>query len=165
MGSPPKLICDGSSFGSPPYGAIGVVFRASQSMFVGTFSQNIEHASSLEAEFSACMYATEKAKELQLTRIWLETDSLSVVKAFKTGLGVPWRMKIRWHNCLLYCTSITFICTHVFREGNMIADALAKNGKGLALYSSQWWDAPPSLISSLYNRDRLGLPFSKTLMD
>jgi len=47
----------------------------------------------------------------------------------------------------------------------MVVDALAKNGQCLAFYSSQWWDAPPSFIASIYSRDCLGFPFSRIIMD
>jgi len=156
-----KINCDGSVVGSPSCGSISVIFRASQTMFCGAFAQNIGYATALEAEYSACMFTIEKAKELHLTNIWIETDSVNVVRAFHNNTGVPWKMHIRWHNCLLFCRSIRSLCTHVNREGNLVTNALAKNGQGLALYSSQWWDAPPAFISSFYVRDCLGLPFSR----
>nr|ABD28730.1 Ribonuclease H [Medicago truncatula] len=152
-----KINCDGSVVGSPSCGSIGVIFRASQTMFCGAFAQNIGYATALEAEYSACMFAIEKAKELHLTNIWIETDSVNVIRAFHFNTGVPWKMHIRWHNCLLFCRSIRSLCTHVNREGNLVADALAKNGQGLALYSSH----PLAFISSFYVRDCLGLPFSR----
>jgi len=55
---------------------------------------------------------------------------------------VPWKMRARWLNCRKFCNSVVCSCVHVFREGNQVADALAKNAWGLALYSSQWWPAP-----------------------
>jgi len=62
-----------------------------------------------------------------------------------------------------FCNSIHCTCLHVLREGNMVADALARNGQGLSLFSSQWWPAPPLFIfiQSLLARDRLWLPFSR----
>jgi len=53
-----KINCDGYSYGSPPCGAIGVVFRNSVAAFVCAFAQNIGYATPLE------------------------TDSLGIVKAF-----------------------------------------------------------------------------------
>jgi len=46
----------------------------------------------------------------------------------------------------------------LLREGNMVADALAKHGQNLAPCSSQWWEYPPSFIASLLVKDSLGLP-------
>jgi ribonuclease HI len=154
-----KLNCDGSSIGTHPCGSIGVVIRDSNANFLGAISSNIGHASPLEVEFSACMLAIEKAQALHLNNICLETDSIGVVKAYNKDVGVPWQMRARWHNCMRFCKSITCSFVHTLREGNMVADALAKNGQGISLYSTQWWPSPPSFIAPLLLRDQLGLPF------
>jgi hypothetical protein len=92
-----KINCDGSSVGSHPCGSIGIVYR-SASLFLGAFSQNIGYAYALEAEFCACMMAIERASEMCLADIWLETDSLIVCKALSDQVGIPWRMHNRWQN-------------------------------------------------------------------
>jgi ribonuclease HI len=120
------------------------VFRASQSTFIGAFAQNIGHATSLEAEFSVCMFALEKAIDMYLEDICIETDFLGVVKAFQKNEGVQWIMQARWRNFIQLYSQIRCTCTHVLRERNMVADALAKN---LALYSSQWWEDPRLLLN------------------
>lgn len=107
----------------------------------------------------------EKAKELHLTSIIVETDSLEVYKAFQTSEGVPWQLSARWHNCMQFSEHFKCTSTHVLREGNMIADAMAKNGQGLSMHSSQWWITPPSFIFPLLYRDSLGLSFSRISMD
>jgi len=156
-----KINCDGSAIGSQPSGAVGFVLRDSECNFQGALCSNIGYATSLEAEFSACMLAIEKAQHLGLTNICLEVDSIQVVNAFNKGFGVPWRMRARWHNCLQFCSGIRCACVHTLREGNMVADALAKNGQGLSCFSTQWWPSPPSFIISLLHRDSLGLPFTR----
>jgi len=160
-----KLNCDGSSFGSPPSGAIGVVFRNSSSVCLGAFAQNIGHATPLEAEFNACMYALEKAASLHLQHVYVETDLLRVVQAFNTQNGVPWRMQTRWHNCTVYCNQITCSFSHVLREGNLVADALARNGQSLAMFSSQWWEFPPPFVEPFLSRDSVSLPFTRITMN
>jgi len=82
-----KINCDGSSIGSHPCGSLGIVLRDSSADFLGAIASNIGHASSVEAEFSASMLDLEKAKEMHLSHICLETDSLKVVVAFNKGLG------------------------------------------------------------------------------
>ncbi|XP_024628618.2 uncharacterized protein [Medicago truncatula] len=156
-----KINCDGSSIGTQPCGAIGIVFRDYRANFLGAFASNIGHASAIEAEFSACMMAIEKARDMLLTQICLETDSLQVFKAYNKNIGVPWKMRSRWLNCLSFCKSINCSFMHTLREGNIVADTLAKNGQGLALYSTQWWPSPPNFILSLLDRDRLGLSISR----
>ena len=123
-----KINCDGSSIGPHPCGAIDIVFGDSRSNFLGAISSNIGHATALEAEFSDCLLAIEKAMEMQLPIICLETDSIHVANAFHTNIGVPWKMRARWLNCLIYCNNINCSCVQVLREQNQVADALAKNG-------------------------------------
>ena len=50
-------------------------------------------------------------------------------------------------------------CSHILREGNVVADALASNGQNLPCFGSQWWDEAPSFLGPLLDRDSLGLPF------
>ncbi|XP_024642202.1 uncharacterized protein [Medicago truncatula] len=136
IGGTVKLTCDGSSVGVHPCGAIGIVLRDSRFVFLGALSSNIGHATFIEAEFCAFMLAIEKAMEMGLSNICLETDFIKVVQAFHKMVGVPWKMRIRWHNCLGFCQNIAYVCVHIHREGNMVADALAKHGQWLSLFSS-----------------------------
>lgn len=154
-----KINCDGSSFGSTS-GSIGFILRNSNTDFMGAVCQNICHATALEAEFCAFMLAIEKCKELGLTDIWLETDSLLVVKAFHSMKGIPWRLQARWWNCMMFCKKVRSQCSHILRHANLVADALAKNGQGLACNSFQWWPAPPTFILHLLYSDSLGVAFS-----
>lgn len=158
-----KINCDGSSVGSHPCGSVGLVIRDSNSTFLGAAASNLGRATPLEAEFCAAMMAMEKAQAMHLLNICLETDSLQVVNAFNKGLGIPWKMRVRWHNCLSFCQAISCSYVHILREGNMVADSLAKHGQGLSLHSTQWWSSPPSFIANLLHRDRLGLPFTRAM--
>ena len=160
-----KINCDGSSFGHNPCGAIGFVIRDSSCNFLGALARNIGQASSLEAEFCAFMLAIEKAKEMSIPCLWMETNSVIVVNAFYKDSDIPWKMRSKWHNCLIFCRQIGCNCTHVIREGNRAADALAKNGQGLSMFSSQWWTSPPPFISSFLLKDSLGLPYSSISMN
>lgn len=151
-----KINCDGSSFGSHPNGSVGFVLRDTHASFLGDMVQNIGYASSLEAEFCACMLALEKAMDLQLSHVLIETDSLLVVKAFRTSSGIPWHLLNRWKNCIRFCSIISCNFNHILRGSNLVADALAKNGQGLAFNFFQWWDSPPSFVLPLLYRDTLG---------
>ena len=43
---------------------------------------------------------------------------------------------------------LNIICTHVPREGNQVADALAKNELGLPCFTTQWWNDLPLFLST-----------------
>jgi len=55
----------------------------------------------------------------------VESDSSTVVLAFKNNDLILFRLRNRWHNCQL---SITAVCYHIYREGNCCADRLAVLG-------------------------------------
>jgi len=62
-------------------------------------------------------------------QIWLESDSMLVVKAFNQNSPVLWCLKNRWLNCKVFSSSIVCFCSHMHREGNVVVDALARNGQ------------------------------------
>jgi len=66
---------------------------------------------------------------------------------------------------LILCRQIGCTYTHILREENRAADALAKNGQGLSMFSSEWWTSPPPFISSFLLRDSLGLSYSRISID
>ena len=99
--------------------------------------------------------------ELRYYKVWLESDSLQLVRAFNQNVTVPWQVSNRWNNCKNLVKGFHFICTHTPREGNQVADALAKNGHSLTCFTSQWWNDPPSFLGVLLNRYSTRLPSSK----
>jgi hypothetical protein len=69
-------------------------------------------------------------------------------------------------NSLALAQSFSCTFSHIHREGNPVADALAKNGhNGHSMPSlySQWWTKPPHFILPLLHRDSTGLPFLRTV--
>jgi ribonuclease HI len=133
----------------------GGVFRNHSADLVACFAENLPHCSSLIAELSGAMRAIEIASHNNWHNLWLETDSSLVVFA-KSSKIVPWSLKNRWLNCQRLISSMNFIVTHLFREGNDAADCLAN----LGLYLTEFLyllDAPLCINSSLA-RNKLGMP-------
>ncbi|KAF1872450.1 hypothetical protein Lal_00016748 [Lupinus albus] len=88
--------------------------------------------------------------------IWLECDSILVVDIFKGRGVVPWRLVNSWLRCMHGISSMRFIVTHIFREGNTCADRLAAFGVTSRVYT--WWDVIPRFIFEEFNKNRLGIP-------
>jgi hypothetical protein len=57
-----------------------------------------------------------------------------------------------------------FGSSHIHREGNLAADALACNGQNLPVSFSHWWNTPPSFVSNILIRDSTGRAFHGLLM-
>ncbi|CAL8991376.1 unnamed protein product [Prunus brigantina] len=49
-----------------------------------------------------------------------------------------------------------FVCTHIYREGNCVADMLANFGADNHAY--YWWDSLPSWAAIAYAKDLVGFP-------
>jgi hypothetical protein len=48
-----------------------------------------------------------------------------VVVAFSKPNQVPWPLRNCWNNVLILMRSLNFIVSHIYREGNIVADNLA----------------------------------------
>jgi hypothetical protein len=48
------------------------------------------------------------------------------------------------------------IVTHIYREGNMVADLLANFGLSISSFSS--WNVAPLFLSEALDRNKLGMP-------
>lgn len=61
------------------------------------------------------------------TNIWLESDSEFAVKVLRSSSeSIPWRIKSCWEKYAKIRPNINVFVTHIYREGNSIADKLAK---------------------------------------
>jgi ribonuclease HI len=123
-----KCNSDGASLGNPGPSSCGGLFRNSKGEFLGAFAYNLGISNSLSAELNGAMYAVELAHHYGWKSLWLETDSVLVVNAFKSSKIIPWHLKNRWDNCLLLISSMKFFVSHIYREGNTCADKFVNLG-------------------------------------
>jgi ribonuclease HI len=152
-----KCNIDGASSGNPGIASCGGIFRDSDAEFLFAFAEPLGMASSYFAELSGALRAIEIAFANNWTNLWLESDSSLVVNAFKNpNKMVAWLLRNRWVNMLDMLSQMTCIVTHVYREGNVVADLLAKFGLNAPSYTS-WHSAPDFLTAALVG-NKLGLP-------
>jgi hypothetical protein len=67
---------------------------------------------------------------------------------------VPWRVRQAWQRCIFQISQMDFQVSHIFREGNQVADMLSKHA--LELQADSWWFSAPSFCSSLVVNDCMG---------
>jgi ribonuclease HI len=152
-----KCNIDGASSGNPGNAACGGVFRDTFSEFLFAFAEPLGIASSYHAEICGALRAIEFAFENHWSNLWLETDSLLVVSAFThPDRPVVWPLRSRWKNVQVRLRGMNIIVTHIYREGNKVADQLANFGL-TAIGLSTWSIAPEFLKDSLEN-NKLGMP-------
>ncbi|KAL6202102.1 hypothetical protein ACLB2K_025813 [Fragaria x ananassa] len=123
-----KINSDGSWKHEEGVGGYGAIFRDYKGHFLGAFASNLEIPSSISAEIMAVIKAIELAWVRDWKHIWLEVDSSLVLDYIRRPSLVPWPLRVRWLNCLYRISKMNFKATHIFREGNKIADALANQG-------------------------------------
>jgi ribonuclease HI len=159
--NPPLLDCvkcniDGASKGNPGLSSCGGIFRNSSADFLLCFAEPLGFSSSYHAELQGALRAIEVAHQMNWKNLWLETDSELVVLAFKNpDFHVAWALRNRWHNALVLLRQMNFVVSHIFREGNVVADCLANYG--LSLNSVLFWHSPPLFIKDSFVKNKLGL--------
>ncbi|PRQ28207.1 putative ribonuclease H-like domain, acyl-CoA desaturase [Rosa chinensis] len=106
----------------------GGVFRDYRGEVVGAFSSSLDIPSSITAEVMAVIKAIELAWVRDWKHIWLEVDSSLILNFLHSPQMVPWQLQVAWKNCVHHISMMQFRCSHIFREGNQVADALANFG-------------------------------------
>ncbi|KAK6122229.1 hypothetical protein DH2020_044032 [Rehmannia glutinosa] len=62
------------------------------------------------------------------TKLWLKSDSAYVVNLIhKRSSDVPWRHLSNWRYTLHLISQMDLVVSHIYREGNRVADFLSKN--------------------------------------
>jgi ribonuclease HI len=152
-----KCNTDGASIGNPGLASCGGVFRNHNAEFLMAFAEPLGIATSYFAELSGAIKAIEIAFDNKWNNLWLETDSMLVVNAFKNpAVGVAWPLRNRWRNALTKSTQMNFLVTHIFREGNKVADLFANFGLNVNLFTT--WNLVPRFIMDCFLHNKLGLP-------
>jgi ribonuclease HI len=152
-----KCNADGASCGNPGNAACGGVFRDHNADFIFAFSEPLGVGSYDFSEMCGAMKAVEIAFEKNWLNLWLELDSSLVVAAFKNPAKlVAWPLRNRGKNVMTMISQMNCIVTHIFREGNSVADLLANHG--LTSNVSTSWSSVPLFISDGLSKNKLGSP-------
>jgi ribonuclease HI len=147
-----KVNTDGS-FKSGDRAGIGGVFRDHSGVAIGAFASRSYFASSIAAEILAVIEAIRIAWVRDWHNVWLETDSAFVVHVLNsTTMVVPWSLQVEWENCLWQISQMSFFVSHIYREGNRIADVLANHGAENDAY--YWWPTVPSIAQAFHAHDQ-----------
>jgi ribonuclease HI len=152
-----KCNIDGASNGNPGNASCGGIFRNNAADFIHAYAEPLGIASSFFAKICGAMRAIEVAFHHNWRNLWLETDSSLVVAAFSNPATlISWRIRNRWRNILSMIKQMNFMVTHIYREGNQVADLLANHG--LSLTSITYWHQPPLFLCNSINNNKLGIP-------
>ncbi|KAJ4717451.1 Ribonuclease H [Melia azedarach] len=152
-----KVNTDGLSKGNPGEAACGGVFRDHSGKFLGAYAVSLGHNTSFYAEIMAIIYAINQAAQRGWKFIWLESDSQAALSCLLDhSYKPPWCIYNEWINCHFLLSQIPFYCSHIFREGNQVADSMAN--VGLSCPTFTWFGYQPAQIKEILFKNRWGFP-------
>lgn len=141
-----KINVDGSTNNGKIYA--GCIIRNSMGFFVAGFSLSLGRGIALDAKILAGMHGVIFAHSRGWTDLWLESDNALSIKVLQCdGKMIPWRIRSYWDRYVNARRNTSLPATHIFREGNSIADCLAR------LHSDhvRIGDCPNFISSKLYS--------------
>lgn len=112
-------------------------------------------AFAFKVELLFVIHALELAKEKTWDWIWLACDSKYVVDLINSkSHKVPTIYRGRWSLCLNFVPTIYFRASHIYLEGNHVANCQFKHA--LQLSQQQWWYSLPIFCVAAYKFDLYG---------
>ncbi|GLJ48440.1 hypothetical protein SUGI_1022440 [Cryptomeria japonica] len=123
-----KLIFDGSSRGNPGDSGIGIVFRDHLGSLLALKAMPISPGTNNMAEACALLEGLAMAKDLNFKYLHIEGDSTIVINACKVRKADNWHFRYILEQIWTLDTFEHLIISHVYREGNALADCLANMG-------------------------------------
>ena len=129
------IFTDGGARGNPGPAGIGAVLYNEKKEIVAEISKFLGVATNNQAEYQALIEGLKKAKELGAQELDVFLDSELVVKQLKREYKIKNKdlapLFLEVYNLSLNFSKINF--SHVYRENNKEADALANKAMDLGL--------------------------------
>ncbi|XP_057808794.1 uncharacterized protein LOC131023266 [Salvia miltiorrhiza] len=121
-----KVNTDGSAMGAPGSIAAGGVFRDHWGWVRGCYHFKGGTGFAFEAELLAVIYAITIAHQRGWLMLWIEGDSAYIVRLLESrSLDVPGCSMAAWKKALRLLEEFSVQVSHIFREGNCVADLMA----------------------------------------
>lgn len=98
-------------------------------------------------------------KELGLTQVEIECDSKIVVEWVRAKHCTLWYLQNFWEKFIAVANGISFSISHQFREGNMVADFLARNGETGCSRRYEVLELLPKELKGILRLEKLDLPY------
>ncbi|XP_073139138.1 uncharacterized protein [Henckelia pumila] len=156
-----KINVDGSLRGNPGESSVGGFVRDSSGMVLAIFSEFIGLGSNVRAELWANWRGILLCSDLSLFPLWIETDSQIAIQILRSR---------RCHWYLDHIVSRTRVLvrnrpvhfSHIFREGNSVADALAWQAHDHRQCLLEIGVPLTTPINALAHSDLSGLPYLRS---
>ncbi|OIT05835.1 putative ribonuclease h protein [Nicotiana attenuata] len=150
-----KLNIDGSSLGNPGRVGIGGIIRDCECNWIVGFNMSIPHATNIYMEGLALIQGLKIAIQQNIRRLVVETDCSALVDMLTYENG-PYQNLITDCRWMLTRAGEPQV-THIFREANGVADAMAKTGSNSNFFGNPMlYFSPPPFVVSAFKLDKLG---------
>ncbi|KAL6204387.1 hypothetical protein ACLB2K_021655 [Fragaria x ananassa] len=124
-----KVNIDGATRGTLGPAGYDGIFRDHLGNCMGCFAGSMGIAIALEAELQAIIHAVSMTSRKGWQSLWIECDSTIAIRFLANNkCSVPWSLRADWINCRTILSSMQVRFSHILREGNQVADCLAKFG-------------------------------------
>ncbi|XP_072080883.1 uncharacterized protein [Arachis hypogaea] len=147
-----KINVDAAYNKSTGSGAISAAVRDHREKLITDSAVRIKASSALAAEAMAVMNALIISKNMQMERVIIETDSLTLTQAVKSKGNIGEIQPILQDINLLMENSDKCGMTWVPREGNVLAHSIANLAAANNL-GSRWCLEPPETVKMILNRE------------
>ncbi|KAL0427066.1 UNVERIFIED_CONTAM: putative ribonuclease H protein [Sesamum latifolium] len=120
-----KLNTDGASKGNPGISGAGGILRDPQGRVLFAFEEPLGCMSNTLVELKAIYRGLQLSIERNITKIWIETDAQVIIKLIANPSLGAWYLQNTLMTIRTLLQQIEFKVSHIFREGNQIADLFA----------------------------------------
>ncbi|XP_078439102.1 uncharacterized protein LOC144709423 [Wolffia australiana] len=162
--SPPslkfKLNIDSTSKGNQGLSSGGVILRDQRGNLIFAFSNLYELGTNMVAECRSLLDGLELCEQFGFHDIWVESDSKAMCDMINSQKCNKWKLKNWWNKILTHMHQIKHI-SHIFREGNYVADALANHALVQKEQVFCREEDLPTMVCGKLRRDHLGMPYLK----
>ncbi|KMS94758.1 hypothetical protein BVRB_015560 [Beta vulgaris subsp. vulgaris] len=152
-----KLNFDGSSKGKTGEASIGGVFRDHNAKFMLGYAESIGRSDSTIAELAALLRGLEIILENGWDDVWLEGDAKALVNIItkrRSMRSLEAQKYISYINAIIPELN-NYTMSHIYREGNRVADKFAQIGHQLET-PCIWRHAPPDEVLPIMHEDAEG---------
>ncbi|KAL6550656.1 hypothetical protein OROMI_021144 [Orobanche minor] len=123
-----KLNTDGADKGNPGYAGAGGMARNHLGAPLLYFSEFLGDQTNTYAELHAIWRGIDLCLDKKFENIWVEVDSKVALRLILGAMSCRWNLQMLVSKIRILLTKANFRLTHIFREGNGIADLLANQG-------------------------------------
>ncbi|KAL0283183.1 UNVERIFIED_CONTAM: putative ribonuclease H protein, partial [Sesamum radiatum] len=120
-----KLNMDGASKGNPGISGAGGILQDQLGKVIFAFQEPLGIATNTQAELSAIHRGLQIYVSRGLRKVWIETDATAIIKLISAPQRGAWNLQANLQNIRKILNQMEHKLSHIFREGNQVADFLA----------------------------------------